>query len=161
MTTLHAMLLLTKRKNQSRFPADSMAETSPNPHVCQCWAGSVPFQLWAMVRRQSRELCLLEHHDGSKKVLGRQHKLLVRCYAVLFYILSFMYEILVKFSNNKTSVALLRFVPMSENLQTENLGAWIQVFAIESYCQSIQQTNISTRLPNSRTSRSFRILSQN
>lgn len=33
-----------------------------------------------------------------------------------------MYEILGKFSNNKTSVALLHGVPQFENLQTENLG---------------------------------------
>lgn len=76
-------------------------------------------------KRQSREGCLLEHHDGSKKVLGRQHMLSVRCYAVLVYILFFMYEILVKFLNNKTPIALLHVVPMSENLQTENLGAFV------------------------------------
>jgi len=41
-----------------------------------------------------------------------------------------MYEILGKFFNNKTSVALLH-VPMSENLQTENLGACFCLLVLE------------------------------
>lgn len=62
---------------------------------------------------------------GQRKFLAGNTSSWVRCYAVLFYILSLTYKILVKFFNDKISVALLHVLPMSENLQAENLGAFV------------------------------------
>lgn len=86
----------------------------------------------------------------------------VRCSAVLFYVLSFKCDILGKFFNYKTSVALLHVVPRSENLQTENLGACFCLQVLEftrwllkltaSNSNSFNKSNTSTWLPNCCTS---------
>lgn len=102
---------------------------------------------------------------GQRKFLAGYICSWVRCSAVLFYVSSFMHEILGKFFNNKTSVALLH-VPVSENLQTENLGACFCLQMLEfthlllkltaSNSNPFNKSNISTWLPNSCTSMSFR-----
>lgn len=99
---------------------------------------------------------------GERKFLAGYISSWVRCSAVLFYVLSFMYDILGKFFNYKTSVALLHVVPRSENLQTENLGAWFCLQILEfthwllkltaGNSNSFNTSNISTWLPNFCTS---------
>lgn len=71
--------------------------------------------------RQSREACLLEHYDGSKKVLGKLHHLKGQRLWSLVWCLGFYAWNYWKLFNNKISAALLQTVPTSEDLQTENL----------------------------------------